>query len=202
MESKTTLLNSNCELKPDNSIRSVLQQVMPGVVPMTIESESSTTVEKQNSYNSITSRSLKLFSDYCIRTRSSSSKPLPTATGQFIYQNYAARYPRKHLSYDLTCDSLFASDYHFNVSEIQRVFGYEFCNYTLLLEALTHNSCINTSTMGSGSSGSAGSNGGYGSKGTSGGSYERLEYLGDAVLDLIVSNYLFKGCTGGVIISC
>lgn len=115
-----------------------------------------------------------LFSDFCVRPR---SNHVALPAGDFAYKNYAKVYPRKFLSYDLTVDPFFAQDYHFNMNAIRRIFDYEFCNYSLLLEALTHNSCVDPT---------AASGGG-------GRSYERLEYLGDAVLDLIVCNYLYKG---------
>lgn len=57
---------------------------------------------------------------------------------------------------------------HKNIEKLQKVLGYEFKDKNLIIEALTHKSykqpCDN----------------------------ERLEFLGDAVLDLVVGEYLFK----------
>lgn len=54
------------------------------------------------------------------------------------------------------------------VLKAEAVIGYEFCNKTLLLEALTHPSC---------------------DRDTQNQSYQRLEFLGDAVLDLLVMSF-------------
>ncbi len=57
---------------------------------------------------------------------------------------------------------------HKNIEKLQKVLGYEFKDKNLIIEALTHKSykqpCDN----------------------------ERLEFLGDAVLDLVVGEYLYK----------
>jgi ribonuclease-3 len=55
-------------------------------------------------------------------------------------------------------------------SSIEKKIGYRFTNQTLLKKALTHRSAA----------------------ACQGDSYERLEFLGDAVLDLVVSEYLFQ----------
>jgi endoribonuclease Dicer len=55
-------------------------------------------------------------------------------------------------------------------SELQETLGYSFRSGKLLLEALTHSSFDNQTTN----------------------SYERLEFLGDAVLDLVVIDYLYR----------
>ena len=52
---------------------------------------------------------------------------------------------------------------------IQREFNYSFSNKDLLLEAITHKSISKLN-------------------------YERLEFLGDAVLQLIITKYLFNIC--------
>ena len=59
------------------------------------------------------------------------------------------------------------SDYE----KLESVIGYEFDNKKLLVNALTHTSYANEHNKES---------------------YERLEYLGDAVLELIISEYLYK----------
>lgn len=55
---------------------------------------------------------------------------------------------------------------------LQKDIGYQFKNISLLEEALTHRSTLNLPGVDK--------------------SYERLEYLGDAVLENLISNYLFK----------
>lgn len=52
--------------------------------------------------------------------------------------------------------------------QLEQTLGYKFANQNLLLEALTHKSCKKSYNN------------------------ERLEFLGDAVLDLLVGEYLFK----------
>lgn len=54
-----------------------------------------------------------------------------------------------------------------SLKRLQQLLGYSFKNESLLLEALTHKSYIKSSNN------------------------ERLEFLGDAVLDLLVGEYLF-----------
>ena len=54
-----------------------------------------------------------------------------------------------------------------SLKRLQQLLGYSFKNESLLLEALTHKSFIKSSNN------------------------ERLEFLGDAVLDLLVGEYLF-----------
>src|SRR3989338_10244518 len=61
-----------------------------------------------------------------------------------------------------------------NNSELQNIIGYDFKNEDLLIEALTHRSYLNENP-----SWRLPHN-------------ERLEYLGDAVLELVVSEALFK----------
>ena len=61
-------------------------------------------------------------------------------------------------------------------TELQNRIGYQFQNQNLLINALTHSSYANEAT----------------SKGELAKSNERLEFLGDAVLSLIVSRYLFE----------
>ncbi|CAO3629586.1 unnamed protein product [Mucor hiemalis] len=57
-----------------------------------------------------------------------------------------------------------------DISRIEEILGYRFRTPSLATEALTHASCIDSNT----------------------GSYQRLEFLGDAVLDYCVTNYLFQ----------
>jgi len=60
------------------------------------------------------------------------------------------------------------------VREIEQLVGHRFAKRDLLQEALTHSSM----------------------RLQTGHSYERLEFLGDAVLDLIVADHLFRACPG------
>lgn len=62
------------------------------------------------------------------------------------------------------------------LTELQDRIGYHFENQNLLINALTHSSYANEAT----------------SKGEIAKSNERLEFLGDSVLSLIVSRYLFE----------
>lgn len=55
--------------------------------------------------------------------------------------------------------------------EIEQIIGYSFANKKLLRESLTHQSYANESGLPS---------------------YERLEFLGDAVLELVVSKYIYE----------
>lgn len=58
-----------------------------------------------------------------------------------------------------------------NLENLQEKIGYRFTNSELLIQALTHQSYANdNSTI----------------------SYERLEFLGDAVIELVVSDYIYK----------
>ena len=54
------------------------------------------------------------------------------------------------------------------ILKAETIIGYEFCNKTLLLEALTHPSC---------------------DRDTKNQSYQRLEFLGDAVLDVLIMSF-------------
>lgn len=58
-----------------------------------------------------------------------------------------------------------------NIEELQNVIGYSFNNINLLTQALTHISFANDNNVES---------------------YERLEFLGDAVIELIVSEYIYE----------
>lgn len=58
-----------------------------------------------------------------------------------------------------------------NYDDLERVIGYTFKDKQLLSQALTHSSYANE---------------------CGGESYERLEFLGDAVLELVVSDYVYK----------
>src|SRR3989344_2551401 len=59
-----------------------------------------------------------------------------------------------------------------NLNSLQDYLGYQFNNITLLQTALTHRSCLNTPRITE--------------------SYERLEFLGDAILEMLISVYLFN----------
>lgn len=59
-----------------------------------------------------------------------------------------------------------------NLKQLQNLLGYTFKNEGLLSTALTHRSCLNEPGVTE--------------------SYERLEFLGDAVLEMMVSVYLFN----------
>lgn len=59
-----------------------------------------------------------------------------------------------------------------NLDPLQSSIGYSFKNGDLLLTALTHRSCLNEPSVKE--------------------SYERLEFLGDAVLEMLISDYLFR----------
>ena len=62
------------------------------------------------------------------------------------------------------------------MEEFQKIIGYEFKNKELLTEALTHSSYANEH------------------KNKKIKCNERLEFLGDAVLSIVVSDYIFKNC--------
>lgn len=59
-----------------------------------------------------------------------------------------------------------------NLKNLQELLGYQFKNEKLITTALTHRSCLNEPGITE--------------------SYERLEFLGDAVLEMIISAYLFN----------
>lgn len=59
-----------------------------------------------------------------------------------------------------------------NLNSLQEILGYRFKNEKLLETALTHRSCLNQSGVTE--------------------SYERLEFLGDAILEMMISVYLFN----------
>ena len=63
------------------------------------------------------------------------------------------------------------------LEEFQKVIGYKFNNPELLYEALSHSSFANESKRNISSN-------------------ERLEFLGDSVLSIVVSDYIFKHCKG------
>ena len=58
-----------------------------------------------------------------------------------------------------------------NFTDIERIIGYEFSNKDLLKNAITHQSYANENNCES---------------------YERLEFLGDAIIELIVSDYIYN----------
>lgn len=59
-----------------------------------------------------------------------------------------------------------------NLKNLQTSLNYTFKNESLLLTALTHRSCLNTPGVTE--------------------SYERLEFLGDAILEMLISSYLYQ----------
>lgn len=59
-----------------------------------------------------------------------------------------------------------------NLNDLQNILGYSYKNIETLKTALTHRSCLNTPGITE--------------------SYERLEFLGDAVLEMMISSYLFS----------
>ncbi len=61
------------------------------------------------------------------------------------------------------------------MDDLQKIIGYQFKNLSLLNEALTHSSYANEQHKKQKCN-------------------ERLEFLGDAVLSVVVSNYIFKNC--------
>ena len=61
-------------------------------------------------------------------------------------------------------------------SQLEEKIGYKFKNRELLLHAMTHSSYSNEEKA----------------KGHRLGSNERMEFLGDAVLSLVISTYLFE----------
>ncbi|MGD0893393.1 MAG: ribonuclease III [Terracidiphilus sp.] len=71
------------------------------------------------------------------------------------------------------------------LSELEAAFGHTFHNRELLVRALTHRSLANERTLSE--QGAATSEGA-----TQTGDYERLEFLGDAVLGLVVAEALFE----------
>ena len=62
-----------------------------------------------------------------------------------------------------------------NLDELENAIEYKFKNIKLLKNALTHSSYANESKHGDKSN-------------------ERLEFLGDSVLSIVVSDYIFKNC--------
>ncbi len=60
------------------------------------------------------------------------------------------------------------------LNEFQNVIGYKFKNIDLLIQALTHSSFVNEQKINKKPD------------------YERLEFLGDAVLEMISSDFLFR----------
>ena len=60
-----------------------------------------------------------------------------------------------------------------NIADLEKVIGYSFSNRKLLEQALSHSSYANEKKLPSGSN-------------------ERLEFLGDSVLSIVVSDYLYK----------
>ena len=71
----------------------------------------------------------------------------------------------------------------YTISELEERIGYRFNNQMLLKQAVTHSSFTNEQKINK-----------YGH-------YERLEFLGDAVLELIMSEYLYKNTSDSAIIA-
>ena len=63
---------------------------------------------------------------------------------------------------------------HLNLEEFERKIAYTFSDKNLLILALTHSSYANETKKGSHENN------------------ERLEFLGDAVLDMVVSEYMYR----------
>ena len=68
---------------------------------------------------------------------------------------------------------------YLNLEEFEKKLGYHFADKHLLLLALTHSSYANENKKGSHENN------------------ERLEFLGDAVLDMVVSEYMYRKCRKG-----
>ena len=86
-----------------------------------------------------------------------------------------------HLQMNSTrkCPSLMGvgCDYGVNLQCLEKIIGYTFHNKGLLLEAITHSSCLVNKIDGINS-------------------YQRLEFLGDAALDFLISQHLFEAYQG------
>lgn len=70
-----------------------------------------------------------------------------------------------------------------DVHQLEQIMEYEFCDRSLLVQALTHPSCLNEAGGGAGD-------------------YQRLEFLGDAVLGLLLAEMLYNmypGCPEGAL---
>lgn len=65
-------------------------------------------------------------------------------------------------------------EYHYSLEILEKRIGYQFHNSALLKQAMTHSSFTNEQRINRGKN------------------YERLEFLGDAVLELVTSEFLFK----------
>ena len=61
-----------------------------------------------------------------------------------------------------------------DISRLEQIIGYKFNDKALIIEALTHSSYVNEHKINKKHD------------------YERLEFLGDAILEMISSEYLFK----------
>lgn len=64
--------------------------------------------------------------------------------------------------------------FDYTMEQLEERIGYKFCNRALLKQAVTHSSFANEQRINRGES------------------YERLEFLGDAVLELVSSDFLFR----------
>jgi endoribonuclease Dicer len=86
-----------------------------------------------------------------------------------------------HLQMNSTCKCLslmeVGCDYGVNLQCLEKIIGYMFHNKGLLLEAITHSSCLVNKIDGINS-------------------YQRLEFLGDAALDFLIAQHLFEAYQG------
>ena len=91
----------------------------------------------------------------------------------------SAKFDPLQVSYARKCPSLMevGCDYGVNFQCLEKIIGYTFHNKGLLLEAITHSSCLMNNIDGINS-------------------YQRLEFLGDAALDFLVSKHLFEAYPG------
>ncbi|VDD81511.1 unnamed protein product [Mesocestoides corti] len=91
--------------------------------------------------------------------------------------------PEEHLSAD--DESVVLSLYHAGrFPQLEEIIGYKFRSRRLLLEAFTHSTCRDLHVCPSAGDGDV-------AEGGVGAGYERLEFLGDAVLDYVVTRFLY-----------
>ena len=102
-------------------------------------------------------------------THDDESAPLTIAQSSYIFRKYFG-FPKLYSDVEVTDRETF-NRLLSQVSTAQRKIQYQFKNHSLLIEAMTHPSY---------------------SRKTLGGCYQRLEFLGDAILDYLVSSYLYN----------
>ena len=102
-------------------------------------------------------------------THDDESAPLTIAQSSYIFRKYFG-FPKLYSDANVTDRETF-NRLISQVSTVQRKIQYQFKNHSLLIEAMTHSSY---------------------SRKTLGGCYQRLEFLGDAILDYLVSSYLYN----------